>query len=349
MNERGWGWTASELRHAWLIEWIVQRCGERPEGQGIPVEPFYRALPDQSMNTNEVARSDLDALERESLIRQMSGMGGIEALDVLLTSEGRAFAECLQAARGNKQRRRSGCRDAIIAWLYSRDAVSPPGLWTTEILDDPQTGAWFAHPFPLEDVLAASGWLYQQGLVKGNIIGIPPKFTQRMAELAPESADFLARIARYDAPSPLYLTDTGEKCAEDFGSDTRAYLERQQYRPHGPSVSIGTHSGPLQVAGDNAQQVQNMGASASDLRVMITGITQIVRALVPDTPDADLEEQLALAAISDQGVDKPALQRFHDWTVSTVRAGATAAAVAAVSSATTTLLIEAGHLASHLG
>jgi hypothetical protein len=348
VNERGWGWTAAELRHAWLIEWIVQQCGERPEGQGIPVEPYYRALPNQNMNMNEVARGDLDALERESLIRKISGMGGIEALDVQVTSEGRAFVERLQVARGNKQRRRSACRDAIIEWLYSRDAVSPPGLIVNTMLDDPLTGAWFAQRFPIEDVLAASGWLCRQGLVKGTILW-GPELVQRMSELAPDSADFLARVARYEAPSPLYLTDTGEKCAEDFGSDTRAYLERQQYRPHGPSVSIGTHSGPLQVAGDSAQQVQNVGASPSDLREMITGITEIVRALVPDTRDADLEEQLALAAISDQGADKSALQRFHDWTVSTVRAGATSAAVAVVSSATTTLLIEAGHLASHLG
>jgi hypothetical protein len=58
---------------------------------------------------------------------------------------------------------------------------------------------------------------------------------------------------------------------------------------------------------------------------------------------------LALAAVSEQHVDRTALQRFKDWTISTVRAGATSASVAVVSSATTTLLIEAGRLANHLG
>ena len=74
----------------------------------------------------------------------------------------------------------------------------------------------------------------------------------------------------------------------------------------------------------------------------------IVRPLVPDVPDADVEEQAALAAVSDRDVDQSALERFRAWTVRTVRAGANAAAVAAVSGATTTLLLEAGKLASHI-
>ena len=114
-------------------------------------------------------------------------------------------------------------------------------------------------------------------------------------------------------------------------------------------MTIGTNTAPFQVAGDNARQVQNIGTSANDLRQLISGITTIVRALVPDVPDADAEEQAALAAISDLGADQSALERFRAWTVNTVRAGANAAAVAAVSSVTTTLLIEAAKLASHLG
>ena len=94
--------------------------------------------------------------------------------------------------------------------------------------------------------------------------------------------------------------------------------------------------------------MQNFGASADDLRLLITGIAEIVRALVPAVADADAQEKAAIAAVADTSVDKSALQRFRDWAVSTVRAGATNAAVAAISSATTTLLIEAGHLASHL-
>jgi hypothetical protein len=91
------------------------------------------------------------------------------------------------------------------------------------------------------------------------------------------------------------------------------------------------------------------GTDAEQLRLLITGIAEIVRSYVLDASDAHEAERAALAAVSERGVDKTALQRFRDWTLSTLRAGSTSAAVAALSSATATLLIEAGHLASHLG
>ncbi len=47
MDERGWGWTASEIRRAQLIEWIVPQSGD----VFVPVRPFYEALPDQEANT----------------------------------------------------------------------------------------------------------------------------------------------------------------------------------------------------------------------------------------------------------------------------------------------------------
>jgi len=117
----------------------------------------------------------------------------------------------------------------------------------------------------------------------------------------------------------------------------------------GPTVQIGTNSGQVQVAGDNARQVQNIGASREELQLMITGIAEIVRTLVPGANGVHEAERAALTAVSTSAVDQTALRRFRDWVLSTLRAGSTSAAVAAVSSATTTLLIEAGHLASHLG
>jgi len=325
VEKRGWGWPTSETRRAQLIEWVVHRSAEEPDGVWVPVDPFYRALPDQSMNKYVTALDDLNDLERRSLLELANSFGGVESLAVrAVTPAGRAFAEDLQAARGSKQRRRSACRDAMVDWLYAGDAVSPPGMVRDTMMQDPQRAYFFAEPFSADDLDAAAAWLYRQGLVGGT----------------------MSKKAR--GPVVLYLTDTGVKCAEEFGSDTDGYLQRQQHRVPGPTVNIGTNSAPFQVAGDHAQQVQNIGTSA-DLRLLITGIAEIVRALVPDVADADAQEQAALAAVSDTEVDRSVLERFRNWTVSTVRAGATGAAVAAVSSATTTLLIEAGHLASHLG
>ena len=146
----------------------------------------------------------------------------------------------------------------------------------------------------------------------------------------------------------LYLTDAGVRCAEDFGSDTGRYLDKRQQAPSGSghTLNIGTNSGPFQVAGGRARQLQKVGASADDLQLVIAGI---VRALVPGVPDADVEERAALAAVGATAADPSALQRFRDWALSALRAGSTSAAVAAVSSVTTALPIDAGHLATHLG
>lgn len=323
MDERGWGRTASENRRAQLVEWIVRQSREWGDGVYAPLDRFYDSLPDQSMNTYEIALDDVNSLEARSLLDLANSFGGVESLGAQSTPAGRAFVDELQAARSNKQRRRSACRDAMVDWLYSRDAVSPPGVDRARMLQD-QQGYFFAEPFTEDDLDAAAAWLQRQGLVRGTMIN------------------------EAQGPVVLYLTDTGVKCAEDFSSDTSAYLERQQYPRPGPTVNIGTNSAPFQVAGAYARQVQNIGTSADDLRQLITGITMIVRLLVPDVPDADVEEQAALAAVSDRDVDQSALERFRAWTVRTVRAGANAAAVAAVSGATTTLLLEAGKLASHI-
>ncbi len=324
MEGRGWDWPASEIRRAQLVEWVVQRSAEQPDGVYVPLDSFYRALPDQSMNTYEIALDDVNELERRSLIDLANSFGGVESLAAQSTPDGRAFADDLQAARSDTRRRRSACRDAMVDWLYSREAVNAPGVVRDRMLQD-RRGYFFAEPFTADDLDAAAAWLYRQGLVGGTMTG------QTLG------------------PVRLYLTDTGVKCVEDFSSDTGGYLERQQYRTSGPTVTIGTNSAPIQIAGDYARQIQNIGTSANDLRQLISGIATIVRALVPDVADADAEEQAALAAVSDRGVDRTALERFRAWTVNTVRAGANAAAVAAVSSATTTLLIEAAKLAGHLG
>jgi len=73
-----------------------------------------------------------------------------------------------------------------------------------------------------------------------------------------------------------------------------------------------------------------------------------VRALVPDASGVREAEQEALAAAAAGAVNRSVLQRFADWALSTVRVGATAAVVPAVSSATTAMLMESGRLTGHL-
>ena len=319
MDQRGWGWSTSEIRQAQLVEWIAQQ----PADQYVSVEAFYYALPDQAMNAWEVAHGDLKLLEERSLIGLTAAMGGIRALHVHHTQGARDLAEQLQAARANKRLRKAACRDAMVDWLYSRDATSPdPDMPDRdEMLADPQRGVWFAEPFSDADLDAAAAWLHRQGLVDGITPG------------------------ECKGPVRLYLTDPGVKCAEDFDSYADRYVEAQERASGtGPTVQIGTNSGPFQVAGDNAHQVQNIGASTDELRKLIAGIAELVRALVPDASGVREAEQEALAAARAGAVDRSVLQRFADWALSTVRAGAAAAVVPAVSSATTAMLMEAGRL-----
>jgi hypothetical protein len=186
----------------------------------------------------------------------------------------------------------------MVDWLYSRDAVSPltqPAR--DEMLNDLRWGAWLAAPFPVDDLDAAAAWLDRHGLVKGIMID------------------------QCEGPVRLYLTDEGVVYVEQFGSDTSRYVEMQERGPgSGPAVQIGTNSGQVQVAGDNARQVQNIGASREELQLMITGIAEIVRALVPGASGVHEAERAARTAVSTSAVDQAALRRFRDWVLSTLRA-----------------------------
>jgi hypothetical protein len=164
MDERGWGWTASEIRQVQLIQWLIAESA----GQWtvyVPVKPFYDSLPDQAMNSDHVARGDLEALGRQGLVDVAAGLGGMESLDALPTDAAHSWVEKLRATRANKQLRRAACRDAMVDWLYSRDAVSSQVLPARdEMLDDPGRGMWLGHPFSEADLDEAAAWLHRQGL-----------------------------------------------------------------------------------------------------------------------------------------------------------------------------------------
>jgi hypothetical protein len=219
VDERGWGWTATETRRAQLTEWTVYRSADLPDGTYEPVEPFYSFLPDQSMKTYVTALDDVSDLERRSLIELANSFGSIDSLAVRATPEGRAFTENLQASRDSKQRRRSACRDAMLDWLYSADAATPPGVPRKTMMQDPRRSCFFAQPFSADDLDAAAAWLYRQGLVEGTM------------------------GRRAQGPVVLYLTESGVKCAEEFSSDANGYLQARQ-GASGPTASAPVTTSP---------------------------------------------------------------------------------------------------------
>jgi hypothetical protein len=334
MTERGWGWTASQVRQVQLVESLVSDVDDKDSvaGWDIPVEPFYRArFPDRSDNAVfEIAIGDLEALKGAGLVEFQQSLGGLRAVHVQVTGRARDQVEEWREIRASTRLRRTACREALVDWLYGRDAVTdmPPFPAVDDMLADPRHGLWFAEPFARADVDAASAWLERQALIKG------PKADQR------------------SGPIRAYLTDAGVSCAADFDCRTDAYIEALRRVPSsGPTVNIhGGNNGPFQVAGNDAHQVQNIGASADDLRLLIAGIAEFVRTFVPDAAEDSVKQQdAAIAAITAVSVDESALQRFRDWAVTTAQTGVNTALVALVSSATTFLLMEAARLAMHMG
>lgn len=316
MDERGWAWTNSQIRQARLVEWLAYAADE------VHVEPFYAALPDWLSNDDRLG--DAKALKERGLIEYRYPVGGMVAS---VTPAGQDHAETLHTMRKDARKRRAACRDAMVAWLCSRDATSSA---TSPAVDqmpaDPRHGVWLAEPFTSEDIDAAAAWLHEHGLVAGR------------------------KAAGRKGPLRGYLTAAGIVCAEKFDSDTRRYIDvRNAPVSAGPTVNIGTNSGAFQVAGDQAYQVQNTGPSAEHLRELITSIAELVRQQVSDVDDIDAEQQAALAAVSDGEVDQTALRRFGVWVLSAVCGGATAATVAEVSSMVSAMYQTIARLTGHLG
>src|SRR5690348_13220697 len=97
MVERGWGWTASQVRQLQLMEWIIQQSSRHPEGRYVPVGPFYRARHNQSESIAEVAHADLEFLKDQSLIKVKGEKAEIDSLEARATDDVREWLETVHA------------------------------------------------------------------------------------------------------------------------------------------------------------------------------------------------------------------------------------------------------------
>jgi hypothetical protein len=150
MTERGWGWAASKIRQAQLIEWLVSEVADKDSlaGWDMSVESFYKEqLPDQSDHAvYETAIDDLNTLRRASLVEFQQALGGLRAVHVQATQRARDQAEHWRDTRASKRSRRAACRDALVDWLYGQDAVTdmPPFPVIDQMLADRGRGLWYA-------------------------------------------------------------------------------------------------------------------------------------------------------------------------------------------------------------
>jgi hypothetical protein len=322
MNDRGWGWDASQIRQARLAEYLAQQ----PADGFYPIKEFYDGLEDQDANNLTVVLSDLRSFERRSLINLAESIGDIDGQDAHPLPAIRDVAADLRAKRDNRGQRRVECRDAMVHWLYSRDAIGPgPGMPATRaMLDDPRHGVWYAEPFTERDLDDAAAWLKEKGLVAG------------------------IETAQTRGPVRLYLTSDGMECAEQSDSDTTRYFQAQRQPGGGQVVTFQGPATGVQIAGDQAHQTQNVGANADQLRTMIAGLADLVTALVPDATDIAAQRDAALAAAQDGAVDVSKVRLFRDWVVGVVTRGATTAATQMITTGADDMVKEAMHLLGHI-
>jgi hypothetical protein len=287
MGDRGWGWTAAQIREALFIEWLAPQSSSATY---VPVKPFYDAQPDKDALTAAVVHDELRELDQRSLIDLAAGLGGIEAYDALATAQGRRFAEDLQARRADKRQRKEACRDAMIEWLYAQDAIGPLKQPVRDrMLDDPGRGIWLAEPFSAEDLDAAAAWLHRHRLVDG------------------------ITVDQCEGPVRLYLTDAGVVCAEQFGSDTAWFMaaQRQAASPaesntvtiHGPAsgVVVGSY-GVTQHAGD---AVQSSGVDAAALVRFAEAVAQALPALALSAGDQQAAQTITGQIVKEASEPKP--------------------------------------------
>ncbi len=194
-----------------LAEWLAQNQIE--PSVMYSVTELYNDLPDQSQNTWDTAHGDLKYLEARGLISLHATLGGIEGLGVVIKLVCRDFVADVRAQRENKGRRKAACRDAMVHRLHALDAVAPgPDMPVRDaMLADTWHGSWYAEPFSEADLDNAADWLHRNGLVGG------------------------ATVDQALGPVRLYLADEGVRCAEDFDSDTNAYMADQR-RPAGDAA-----------------------------------------------------------------------------------------------------------------
>lgn len=240
MNKRGWGWLESEIRQIQLLEWMVPQSANTY----VPIKPFYDGLGDRGDLTFHEIRDDLRDLERRGLIDLAAGIGGIESYDALATPDARRLVEDLQARRDDRRLLKGACRDAMVAWLYSQDAVGELMQPVRDrMLEDPRYGMWLAKMFAADDLDAAAAWLDRYGLVKGIMID------------------------QCEGPVRLYLTDSGVACAERFDSDTSRYIEAQQpVAGSRPALHFGSTARPAEPTYIDGQVVGLLEARASSSR-----------------------------------------------------------------------------------
>ncbi|WP_258069839.1 hypothetical protein [Arthrobacter sp. SX1312] len=130
--------------------------------------------------------------------------------------------------------------------------------------------------------------------------------------------------------------DHTEATFEPASRQTSHTREGDVFNVHATNVQLAT--------GNRSRQTMNVGQTADQLVLVIRGISELLRELnLAEGRDADLHdvEQEAIADITSSEPTAEGVRRFYDWVVECVKDGGSAAVVAAITAASSALLLDA--------
>ncbi|MEU8236434.1 hypothetical protein AB0C12_43155 [Actinoplanes sp. NPDC048967] len=249
-----------ELVAGWLLDWgyaysnaksgLVPSVSEMMTDLGVgEFEPLVRP-------NVEVA---VAALEEAGLFNGSAKTFGSQgmSLPVWLTDSGRREAASRIESRKDNRARRSACRDAVLRWVYERDATGE-STEITEIATCPY--GWFnGILFSAADLAEAVGYLRGRRLLGGT-------------------------------NESLAIEPAGTECIEQYGGVVE-YLNRRDAA--GVNVTImGNNSGQLAVANRDVTQDQANTNQTQALAVFVNALREFGQ-LVPVGQQPEYEEVAA--------------------------------------------------------
>lgn len=319
MIEAEWCMSPIQVRHLKLLEYLIQ------QGAGIhDLAEYY----DHDETRASEALADVQHLDSVGILNAVLSLGGLNGVSASLEPRGAQYVEAVQGARAGRGQRQWALRQALLDWLYDQEAVgtSQSATWDGFYLD--MRSLYYGEPFSAHESDRAAAWLKRQGLIDG------------------------IDVAEAEGPVRAFVTDGGERCAERFDCDVRAYIEAKE-QPVMNNTTWNVTGQQVQIAtGDDAQQTINLGPTAEQIKLGLQGVAELLAFVGLGAEVQERASVLAEAAVADLESEQPsgeAAERFLEWVKDAVQEGGTAAVVAAVTAMSSGLLEDVQRLVSAVG
>jgi hypothetical protein len=212
--EPGWNQPESDVRQLIQMDWIYDAG---PVGSRVNLAQLFVDSPFEETTI----LSDLRGFDKLGWI-ELSETHDVENTDCALTSGGAAFVERVRQRRGDLSGRRKAARDAFLAWLYNQTL----GGRATPVIDEftlSSYSLYLAQHFTVDEVLAASKWLKEKGLLRGTAMqggGVGrPTITAEGEAVAESGRSVNDQFSAGEPPAPIaYVNVAGNNNIVQAGS-----------------------------------------------------------------------------------------------------------------------------------